>query len=167
MPSPQICIQFWEMVLKILAKSHTLERGPWIRKRHDSRNADVAHTNGPRPASIKTPFLENTRYAISTFLIYDSWWYEVPDYIVAWRKSVGPLCHIRSWLFDSTVPLLQYHHLADHFSKIRDMPSPHFWYMFLNGMKYLNEFWSGAKAWALYVIFGANCLTVQYQKLQY
>jgi hypothetical protein len=46
--------------------------------------------------------------------------------------------------------------LADHFSKIRNMPSPHFWYMILDGMKYLNEFWSGARAWALYVIFGLD-----------
>jgi hypothetical protein len=34
--------------------------------------------------------------------------------------------------------------------------------MILDGMKYLNEFWSGARAWALYVKFGADLLAVQY-----
>ena len=34
--------------------------------------------------------------------------------------------------------------------------------MFLDDMKYLNAFWSGARAWALYVKFGADLLAVQY-----
>jgi hypothetical protein len=34
--------------------------------------------------------------------------------------------------------------------------------LFLDGMKYLNIFWSSARAWAFYVKFGADLLAVQY-----
>jgi hypothetical protein len=34
--------------------------------------------------------------------------------------------------------------------------------MFLDDMNYMNVFWSGARAWALYLIFGPDWLAVQY-----
>ena len=81
----------------------------------------------------------------------------------AWALYVifgADLCH-------STVPELQYQHWEDHFSKIRDMPSPHFGYMFLDDMNYMNPFWSGARAWALYVKFGADLCHSTVPLLQY
>jgi len=58
----------------------------------------------------------------------------------------------------SAVSQLKYHHWEGHFSKIRDMPSPHFWYMILWMMNYMNPYWSGARAWARCVIFGLDWL---------
>jgi hypothetical protein len=58
----------------------------------------------------------------------------------------------------SAVPELQYHHLEGLFSKIRNMPSPHLWYLLQYDMYYVNAFWSGARAWARCVIFGLDWL---------